>query len=136
MSSPSEFKFLGYRVSRINFELKDDFYSHPIGNFNQAIEIQQNFSQDNERFVEIILNIKITNEKETFNFTLSIKGGFEAIKEMPEELFKSLYTVNAPAILYPFARAIITTYTAQANIPPVILPAVNFMPNSKEKTKE
>ena len=129
MSSPSDFKFLGYVVSKVEFELKNEFFTQNDFKYDQAIDIQQNFNAENNRFVEVLLNIKIANEKESFNFLLSIRGGFEANKEMPEELFRSLYTVNAPAILYPFARAIITTYTAQANIPPIILPAVNFMPN-------
>ncbi len=45
---------------------------------------------------------------------------------MPDELFETLYKQNAPAILYPFARAIVTSYTSQMNIPAIILPTLNF----------
>ena len=48
------------------------------------------------------------------------------------ENFKS----NAVAILYPYARALVSTYTSNANIAPLILPTINvnqFLKN-KEKT--
>ena len=136
MSTESEFKFLGYRVTKIALDIKNEFFVQHESKFNTAIDIQQNFVEQNNRFVEVVLNIKVTDEQGNFDFILLVRGGFEASKEMPDELFRALATVNAPAILYPFARAIVTTYTAQANIPPIFLPAVNFMPAPPEATKK
>ncbi|MCC7430596.1 protein-export chaperone SecB [bacterium] len=50
---------------------------------------------------------------------------------MNDKLFEKMSNENAPAILLPFARAIITSFTAQANIPPIILPLLNLT-KSKE----
>ena len=52
----SKFRFLGYRISKIectiqdNFNLKDNVLHH-------SIEIQNNFNKENEKFVEVVLNI-------------------------------------------------------------------------------
>jgi len=36
-----------------------------------------------------------------------------------------IFETNVIAILYPYVRAIISTYTAQANVPALILPPIN-----------
>jgi preprotein translocase subunit SecB len=124
----SEFRFLGYRISFIECNIQDDFGKQPE-KISQSINIENNFTTENNKFVEVVLNIDVKSEANNFSFKLKIKGGFQASDEMPDELFKNLSKQNAPAILYPFARSIITSYTAQANIQPIILPTVNFTDN-------
>lgn len=121
----SKFNFLGYKISKVEFNLLDHFDpTEPEYKFN--IDSSQNFFDNEPRLVEVVLDITVTSSDEALTFNVIVKGGFQAEDSMPEEMFKELARVNAPAILFPFARAIITTYTAQANIPPIILPAVNF----------
>jgi preprotein translocase subunit SecB len=126
----SEFKFLGYRISFIECNIQDNFGKQPE-KISQSINIENNFSIENSKFVEVVLNVEVKSESNNFSFKLKIKGGFQASNEMSDDLFKNLAKNNAPAILYPFARSIITSYTAQANIPPVILPTVNFTTQDK-----
>jgi len=121
----SDFKFLGYRISKIDCMIQDGFGKEPE-KISQTIDIENNFSTENHRLVEVVLNINVKSESGNLTFFLIIKGGFQASNEMTDDLFKILSKQNAPAILFPFARSIITSYTAQANIPPVILPTVNF----------
>ena len=42
---------------------------------------------------------------------------------------------NAIAILYPYVRAIVSTYTASANITPLLLPAINVNKLIEEQNK-
>ncbi len=122
----SRFQFLGYKVPEFSLEVKDNYISSLSLKNNLSVNIQKNFAKDNNRFVEVVLFIKLTNENESLKLNLTIKGGFLADKEMPEELFEQTHTVSAPAVLYPYARAIISTCTAQAAIPQIILPLMNF----------
>ena len=55
-----------------------------------------------------------------FEMTVSLTGKFECEGEEPEKFSK-----NAIAILYPYVRAIVSTYTANANVNALILPAIN-----------
>lgn len=43
---------------------------------------------------------------------------------------------NAIAILFPYIRAIVSTYTAHANIVPVILPPMNINAYLKKKNRK
>ncbi len=126
----SEFKFLGYRISEIRC-LIDDNFGKIDESLKHDIKIENNFSKKDPKFVEVVLNITVNSESEKLFFFIKIKGGFQASDEMDDSLFKKLSQQNAPAILFPFARSIITSYTAQANIPPIILPSVNFVFSEK-----
>ena len=121
----SKFKFLGYKVTKIECQIEDDFALNPE-KINQEINVENNFNNENKKFVEVVLNITVRSESNKFKFFLRLKGGFLAEDDVSEETLKILAEQNAPAILFPFARAIVSTYTAQANIIPIILPLVNF----------
>jgi preprotein translocase subunit SecB len=126
MANAATFRFLGYRVPETILEIGDSaFTAHP-NKFDISIDVQQNFHRENTRFVEVVLRIRVRSEDEGLKLSLTIKGGFQAEREMSNELFEDLASTNAPAILLPYARAIITNTTVQAGIPPVILPLVNL----------
>lgn len=128
----SKFRFLGYRISKIECIIEDNF-DIKKNIFDQSIQVQIKYDKDDDCFVEVVLNIDVKSSDKAFSFFMIIKGGFKREKDMPTELFYVMARQNAPAILFPFARAIITSYTAQANIPPVILPLVNFTGQNQEK---
>lgn len=126
----SEFTFLGYRVSHFTFDIQDSFV---LGNskFLQTINIKQNFSKDDKRFVEIIMEFTVKTEDNSLVMNIILRGGFRGCSEMSDESFQSMYSVNAPAILYPFIRAYIATCTSQSGIPAVILPLINLAGNNE-----
>lgn len=134
--STSDFKFLGYIVPEVSLEIKDPFFVAPIQKNEINVDIQHNFIKENNRFVEVVLRIKIRNTEESFRIALTMKGGFEASKEMSDEMFKQLYSINAPAVLFPYVRAYVSTLTAQAGVPPIILPLLNFTIKKEEPKDE
>ena len=52
--------------------------------------------------------------------------GFFSIDSADSNVDISFFKTNAVAILFPYLRAIVSSYTANANIAPVILPAMNI----------
>ena len=71
-------------------------------------------------------------KKYPFSMNLEIVGYFSVSGENAAiENFKS----NAVAILYPYARALVSTYTSNANIAPLILPTINVNQFLKNKEK-
>lgn len=131
----SGFKFLGFRVPEFSMEVKDPYLLGQSIKNDLSVNVQNNFSKENNRFVEVYLGIKIINSEGYLKINFTIKGGFLADSEMSEEVFKQMYSINAPAILFPYARAIISSITSQAGIPQVILPLMNFT-NTFEQPKE
>lgn len=115
-------KFEGYMVNEVYFKKNEKFKNNNEGT---PIDIQilpkVNIKKDN---MNIILNTEIfTNAIEKnypFEMKVRITGKFIIKEELAQRFVK-----NAIAILYPYVRAIISTYTASANINPLILPAIN-----------
>lgn len=52
-----------------------------------------------------------------------LKGYFR-VKGIQNDI--KLFEKNAIAIMFPYLRAIVSTYTANANVAPVLLPAMNI----------
>lgn len=82
--------------------------------------------------MNIILNVDVFKgiEDAPFYMEVEIAGYFEL--EGEDDITK--YEANAIAIMYPYLRAIVSTYTSAANVAPVILPAINVNAMLKRKT--
>ena len=118
----SVLKFRNYTVNEIYFKRNENFKSNedktPID-----IEILPKANIE-DNLLNIILMVKIFNnaEEKNYPFEMNIKitGEFETKGDEPRKFIK-----NAIAIMYPYIRAIVSTYTANANINALILPAIN-----------
>ncbi len=134
--SKSDFKFLGYRVYKVEFAVNDLYKpNEEEKELKQDIKIKSNFSEEMPRFVEVDMCVTVSTDDESVKFVIGLKGAFEASLEMEQELFMKLAKSNAPAILYPFIRALVASYTAQGNIAPIILPTINFAATESAITK-
>jgi preprotein translocase subunit SecB len=127
MLEESKFKFLGYRISRVDLNINDDY--EPKENKKIDINTKYLIDKNNSNMVVVIMEVLVETNKKDFKLYIQIKGFFQKDSNMDDNLFTKLYTQNAPAILFPFVRAIVSTYTAQANIPPILLPSINFSKN-------
>lgn len=85
--------------------------------------------------MNIELNLTVFDNMEEKNYPFNIKvkvlGRFAIHGENIEN-----FEINGIAILYPYLRAIVSTYTANSNIPTLILPPINvstYMQKEKEK---
>lgn len=70
---------------------------------------------------KVFEDVDILQANLPFSLSLTIRGYFECNGDTDIETFQ----MNAVAIVLPYLRAQITNLTAQAGIPPVILPPVN-----------
>lgn len=118
----SVLKFNNYIVNEITFKNNKNYIQKKEGilvkfNVNPEVEINKNL-------MNVTLVAEIFKGAEEYNYpfemTVSLTGQFECEGEAPEKFVK-----NAIAILYPYIRAIVSTYTASANVNALILPAIN-----------
>lgn len=116
-------RFLDYRVLKVEFYLNDVE--------TQSDELNVKFSSDKEIDKElnnmlVELDVKIGDkDKSSFFMNICLEGLFELSQDYLDYDIDNFYS-NALAILYPYIRAIVSTYTAGANIQPVILPTINI----------
>ena len=97
--------FQKYVVDKVIFERNNDF------DFSQKAKIEFSINKKTDK----------TENNYPFEMEVSITGFFEIENDSKEIDFEP----NAIAILYPYIRAIVSTYTASANVSSLILPVIN-----------
>lgn len=128
----SSLKFVNYIVNEVQFNYnknqKDEKNWKLTFNFKNITKINKEKNR-----MEISLSTEIFKgiENAPFNMSVEIIGFFEL--EGDDDI--SHYEANAIAIMYPYLRAIISTYTSSANVMPVILPAININAVLNNKSK-
>lgn len=121
--------FQDYVVNHVAFELNKEFKEEAISiNFNITKNIVFNAEKPDVAYVTIETAVfeNAVENNYPFSLNVSIEGKFE-VQGASEEEREYLVNNNAVAILFPYVRALISTYTANANVPPLILPPVNVL---------
>lgn len=116
--------FQRYEVESVNFQINDEYKEEEV-----AIDIAgeaEISDSGNDMLVKLKLDIfrDAVKNKYPFEMSLVLKGFFTL--NMDEEGSIKEYQANALAILYPYARALVSSYTANANVTPLILPTINI----------
>jgi len=84
----------------------------------------------NDHVYESVLKIKLESkikDKTGFIVELSYAGIFSLPPELPEEQVKLFLLVEAPRLLFPFARAIVSNAVREGGFPNVTLQPIDFM---------
>lgn len=117
----SAFKFERYivRKSSINIGLEAES--------DKALKIKINPSGLVESDIfKLMLDIQISNDPQTVLIDVSVEAFFTFNREIAKENIQSYFCINAPAIVFPYIRAYISTLTALSGIDTLILPTLNL----------
>lgn len=130
MPKQSVLQFKNYTVNEIHFK------NIPVTDGGESFALNPNFEceliERGEDKYDLKLTVEIlpVEEKQLpFNLKVSITGHFKILEEeekITDELKKTLLTKNASAILFPFLRSLVAAVTTNANMPPLMLPIMNF----------
>lgn len=129
-------KFKDYVVNNIEFKNNLSFDNSPI-EIDFDINSEVNFINDKEFFLGLEIEIFRDHEKNNypFSFKAEIIGTFEIDTDNEVEKNK-LAEQNSVAILFPYVRALISTYTSASNVSPIILPPINVVKYIQDKKKK
>lgn len=118
--------------------IKDFSFENPnapasLVTIDQAPEIElsldlnvQNMPQTDHFEVEISINAKATLENKTlFLVDLKYSGIFHLIN-IPAEQTEALLAVHCPAILFPYARQIVSNITQDGGFQPLMIDPIDF----------
>ena len=115
--------FKYYRIGKSKIEL--DINAPRIeGEIEISIANETRRIGDNE--FEIELNTTVVNESKTMDIQVSMTGYFEVSPTLDENKIAALIKLNAPAIMFPYIRAYISSLTGLSGLAPVIIPAINM----------
>lgn len=118
----SSLKLEKYNVNEVHFIKNDKFHPEET-KISLDLQIKKNIKVEKQK-MEVTLDTKIfSNSSENnypFEMYVSVTGNFYVEGDNPKVLEK-----NAIAILYPFIRSIVSTYTANSNTITLVLPVIN-----------
>ncbi len=133
-TSLSSLKFEGYVVEKVEFKRNQNL-DETVKEWDLTFDIKNKTKINKEKNkMKINLNVEVfkDTEKAPFKMEAEIAGIFSV--DGNENILN--FEANAIAIMYPYLRAIVSTYTASANVSPVILPAINVNAMLKRKKEE
>ena len=134
MNKKGVIAFLDYRVNRIEFVNNDEYDGEEV-DVDFDIESQFQVSDDGqEMIVSLKTDIFAPKEEKIYPFRMivEIEGYFRSNFDEEEDNIRQ-YGRNAVAILFPYVRALVSSFTANANVTPLILPTVNVNRLLEEK---
>ncbi len=118
----ARFRFLNYQIHSASIDIKD---AEKVGNELQ-VDIKKSKEEENNNIYSLFFDITINDKSESLNIFLNIEGKFEFDKDLTDSEKESFFKINAPAILFPYVRAYISTLTSLSGINPIILPTINL----------
>lgn len=92
------------------------------------IDLDVNHTQLDENSWEVVVTLRTTaTMEERTMFLVEIKqAAVVQATGLQEDEYENFLGIWAPMQIYPYAREVVTTLTAQAGFPPLILPIINF----------
>ncbi len=118
----SKFNFTDYRITKSLLCLHPE-KGEVSSQLKVTFAIPDNISAEGGHIV-YPLNIIICDENGALEIEVGIVGNFVIAEELKD--IESFIKINAPAILFPYVRAHVTTLTSISGIKPVILPTLNM----------
>ncbi len=119
-------QFEHYMVNSLELSSNDLISFGSEKDLKLSLSTKVALNENNDK-AQVTLACDISSSEPTPAFTLSITmvGYFGLQACVTSQEVQELYTKNMVAILFPYMRAVITTVTAAANIPSVVLPTIN-----------
>ncbi len=126
----SKLSFINYKVKEVVLKQNENFQNsgNPI---NIEFELGHRTDiKDNTMKIDLIIDIFKDAEEKNYPFKMKVVlGGTFRVEGDDIKVFE----MNAIAILYPYVRAIVSTYTSNSNMPTLILPPINVSNYFKSK---
>ena len=117
----ASFRLKEYKINKASIEFDPD---KPLS--KMSIEIERKGDIEENNIYRINMYIGVSDETNNFKISANMVALFEFDSEISEENKTSFVNSNAPAILFPYFRAYISTLTSLSGMQPVILQTINF----------
>lgn len=119
----STFQFKGFQIVETHIVKKEG--QEISGNIHLDFNPRGEILKDQNLF-KILLGVIINDDDESIKANVEAIGYFEFSDSIDQDTLNNLFYVNAPAILFPYIRAYISTLTNLSGIETVTLPTINL----------
>lgn len=120
--SNSKFQFQGFNIKRSLIERQ---------NGNPTNKLSINFSPKGNVFVkdklfQLFLGVEISDEEKILLIEIEAVADFKFEDDIEKDMLENYFFINAPALLFPYIRAYISTITNLSGVKPVTLPTLDI----------
>jgi preprotein translocase subunit SecB len=134
----SSLKFIDYIVEEVEFYNNSNFIaeSSEKTKLDFDIDSKTEFIDENRFTLSLIVKIFQNAVEKGYPFSMNIKiTGVFILDNVDEKTKQVLAEKNSVAILFPYVRALVSTYTSASNVHPVILPPINVVKYIENKRR-
>jgi len=128
----SSLRFSKYVVNNVQF-IYNQNYKRADKILEIVFGIDHNIKYESGKMLTTLL-IDIFPDMEKNNYPFYMHVELKGFFTIDGDNFKSFET-SSIAILYPYLRALVSTYTANSNVPTLILPPINVVAYLEDKNK-
>ena len=119
----SAFQFKGFQIVETHIVKKEG--QEVSGNIHLDFNPRGKILKD-QNLYKILLGITFHDDNESIKANVEAIGYFKFSDSIDQDTLDNLFYVNAPAILFPYIRAYISTLTNLSGIETVTLPTINL----------
>ncbi|HAN13397.1 MAG TPA: protein export chaperone secb [Bacteroides sp.] len=127
------FRFIGYKI--VESSIKYDPDQSDFDNLSVNIKNTTGINEEDLK-LKLELELEVKNESNDLNIVVKAIGIFEFDRDLPDKHKEIFFNSSAPAILFPYIRAYITSLTALSGIQPIILPTINLSGRNNKNNQE
>lgn len=136
VSNQIQLKFHGVDFPVISLNSDEPFFQNEENLIDLDIKPKVFYPKEQPDFFKIIQEIKLSSDK-YFNLFIVAVGTFELQANIDENIKKSFVNVNAPAIMFPYIRAFISTLTTNlGNVTGTLTIPTQFFKGELEEISE
>lgn len=118
----SKFQFKGFKIIRSLIERNENESSKKLSlGFTP-----KGFINKKESTYQLHLGVNIEDENKSFNIEIDAVANYTFEREIGIDNLSKFFYVNAPALLFPYIRAYISTLTNLSGFEPINLPTLNM----------
>ena len=127
----SRLRFLGVNILTVDYSIKQNIGNDKI--FDFAVDPKVYFPDKDQKAFNILMTIEL-KYKDDFRLFIQSSGNFIVESDEIEDQRAQFINANAPAIMFPYIRAFVSTFTANIGnlMGPIILPPHFFSGNIEE----
>ncbi len=122
MENYSKFQFKGFKIIRSLIERNEKKASKKIS----LMFVPKGIIKKKENKFQLHLEVKIEDENKSFNIEIKAIADYYFDSDLENKVLDNFFFINAPAILFPYIRAYISTLTNLSGFEPINLPTLNL----------
>lgn len=121
VKNESSLKFVNYVVDSVQFQNNPEFEASEV---SIKFDIRPEYIEDDNDLM-LILEVDVFKDAVANNYPFELYIRMVGYFMIEGDGDINRFRTNALAIMYPYVRSLITGYTANSNVAPLILPVIN-----------